>query len=71
MRVGIGLPAAVPETDMTLMGRWAREAERAGFESVGAIDRLIYDNLAQTLRSRGERPFLPDPDLASESRMKA
>jgi alkanesulfonate monooxygenase SsuD/methylene tetrahydromethanopterin reductase-like flavin-dependent oxidoreductase (luciferase family) len=45
MRVGIGLPAAVPETDMTLIGRWAREAERAGFEAVGVIDRLIYDNL--------------------------
>jgi alkanesulfonate monooxygenase SsuD/methylene tetrahydromethanopterin reductase-like flavin-dependent oxidoreductase (luciferase family) len=45
MRVGIGLPAAVPETDMTLIGRWAAEAERAGFVSVGVIDRLIYDNL--------------------------
>jgi alkanesulfonate monooxygenase SsuD/methylene tetrahydromethanopterin reductase-like flavin-dependent oxidoreductase (luciferase family) len=45
MRVGIGLPAAVPETDMRLMGRWAAEAEGAGFESVGVIDRLIYDNL--------------------------
>jgi alkanesulfonate monooxygenase SsuD/methylene tetrahydromethanopterin reductase-like flavin-dependent oxidoreductase (luciferase family) len=45
MRVGIGLPAAVPGTDMTLIGRWAREAERAGFEAVGVIDRLIYDNL--------------------------
>jgi alkanesulfonate monooxygenase SsuD/methylene tetrahydromethanopterin reductase-like flavin-dependent oxidoreductase (luciferase family) len=45
MRVGIGLPAAVPETDMKRLGRWAEEAERAGFESVGVIDRLIYDNL--------------------------
>ena len=32
-------------TDMTQVGRWAAEAERAGFESVGVIDRLIYDNL--------------------------
>jgi alkanesulfonate monooxygenase SsuD/methylene tetrahydromethanopterin reductase-like flavin-dependent oxidoreductase (luciferase family) len=45
MRVGIGLPAAVPEADMTLLGAWAAEAERTGFESVGVIDRLIYDNL--------------------------
>jgi alkanesulfonate monooxygenase SsuD/methylene tetrahydromethanopterin reductase-like flavin-dependent oxidoreductase (luciferase family) len=45
MRLGIGLPAAVPDTDMRLIGRWATEAERAGFESVGVIDRLIYDNL--------------------------
>jgi hypothetical protein len=44
MSVGIGLPAAVPETDMTLIGAWAAEAERAGFESIGVIDRLVYDN---------------------------
>jgi alkanesulfonate monooxygenase SsuD/methylene tetrahydromethanopterin reductase-like flavin-dependent oxidoreductase (luciferase family) len=30
---------------MTLVSVWAAEAERAGFESVGVIDRLIYDNL--------------------------
>jgi len=45
MRVGIGLPAAVPGTDMTLLGRWAAEAEGAGFASVGVIDRLVYENL--------------------------
>ena len=45
MRVGIGLPAAVPATAMTVIGRWAAAAEDAGFESVGVIDRLIYDNL--------------------------
>jgi alkanesulfonate monooxygenase SsuD/methylene tetrahydromethanopterin reductase-like flavin-dependent oxidoreductase (luciferase family) len=45
MKVGIGLPAAVPDTDMTRVGAWAAAAEAAGFESVGVIDRLIYDNL--------------------------
>jgi alkanesulfonate monooxygenase SsuD/methylene tetrahydromethanopterin reductase-like flavin-dependent oxidoreductase (luciferase family) len=45
MRIGIGLPAAVPGADMAAVGRWAAEAERAGFSSVGVIDRLIYDNL--------------------------
>jgi alkanesulfonate monooxygenase SsuD/methylene tetrahydromethanopterin reductase-like flavin-dependent oxidoreductase (luciferase family) len=30
---------------MTLIGRWAADAEPAGFDSVGVIDRLIYDNL--------------------------
>jgi alkanesulfonate monooxygenase SsuD/methylene tetrahydromethanopterin reductase-like flavin-dependent oxidoreductase (luciferase family) len=45
MRVGIGLPAAVPEADMSLVGRWAAEAEEAGFASIGVIDRLLYDNL--------------------------
>ena len=45
MRLGIGLPAAVPDADMQLIGRWASQAEAAGFGSVGVIDRLIYDNL--------------------------
>lgn len=45
MRTGIGLPAAVPDTDMSEIGDWAAEAERAGFASVGVIDRLVYDNL--------------------------
>jgi hypothetical protein len=45
MRIGIGLPAAVPGTDMTTLGRWAAESERAGFAAVGVIDRLVYANL--------------------------
>jgi alkanesulfonate monooxygenase SsuD/methylene tetrahydromethanopterin reductase-like flavin-dependent oxidoreductase (luciferase family) len=45
MRIGIGLPAAVPGTDMTTLGRWAADSERAGFASVGVIDRLVYANL--------------------------
>lgn len=45
MRIGIGLPAAVPGTDMTLIGSRASAAECGGFEAVGVIDRLIYDNL--------------------------
>jgi alkanesulfonate monooxygenase SsuD/methylene tetrahydromethanopterin reductase-like flavin-dependent oxidoreductase (luciferase family) len=35
----------VPDIDATAIGRWASEAERAGFASVGVIDRLVYDNL--------------------------
>jgi len=45
MKVGIGLPAAVPGVDATTIGTWAAEAEGAGFASVGVIDRLVYDNL--------------------------
>jgi alkanesulfonate monooxygenase SsuD/methylene tetrahydromethanopterin reductase-like flavin-dependent oxidoreductase (luciferase family) len=45
VRIGIGLPAAVPGTDMTTLGQWAAESERAGFAAVGVIDRLVYDNL--------------------------
>lgn len=45
MRIGIGLPAAVPGVDPTTIAPWAAEAERAGFAAVGVIDRLVYDNL--------------------------
>lgn len=45
MKIGIGLPAAVPDVDATTMGTWAAEAEQVGFASVGVIDRLVYDNL--------------------------
>ncbi len=45
MRIGIGLPAAVPDADATALGDWAEAAERHGFASVGVIDRLVYDNL--------------------------
>ena len=45
MRVGMGLPAAVPGVDATVIGPWATASERAGFTSLGVIDRLVYDNL--------------------------
>ncbi|TDD66540.1 LLM class flavin-dependent oxidoreductase [Jiangella aurantiaca] len=45
MRIGIGLPAAVPGVDARVIGPWAAAAEQAGFASVGVIDRLVYDNL--------------------------
>lgn len=44
-RIGIGLPAAVPGTDFSSIGRWAAESEERGFHSLGVIDRLVYDNL--------------------------
>lgn len=45
MRIGIGLPAAVPDAPATDLGEWAAVGERLGFCSVGVIDRLVYDNL--------------------------
>jgi alkanesulfonate monooxygenase SsuD/methylene tetrahydromethanopterin reductase-like flavin-dependent oxidoreductase (luciferase family) len=45
MKIGIGLPAAVPDADATALGEWAATAERLGFCSLGVIDRLVYDNL--------------------------
>jgi hypothetical protein len=38
VRIGIGLPAAVPEADMARIGSFAAQAEQAGFEAVGVID---------------------------------
>ena len=45
MKIGIGLPAAVPGVDATTIAAWAADAECLGFASVGVIDRLVYDNL--------------------------
>src|ERR1700730_13648721 len=45
MRIGVGLPAAIPGSPGSDVGRWARKAEELGFSSVGVIDRLVYDNL--------------------------
>jgi alkanesulfonate monooxygenase SsuD/methylene tetrahydromethanopterin reductase-like flavin-dependent oxidoreductase (luciferase family) len=44
MKVGIGLPNTVPGTDGSEMREWAMRAERAGFSTLGTIDRLIYGN---------------------------
>ncbi|TQM37908.1 LLM class flavin-dependent oxidoreductase [Pseudonocardia cypriaca] len=45
MKIGMGLPAAVPGADATALGEWAATAERLGFCSLSVLDRLVYDNL--------------------------
>jgi alkanesulfonate monooxygenase SsuD/methylene tetrahydromethanopterin reductase-like flavin-dependent oxidoreductase (luciferase family) len=45
MRIGIGLPTAIPDSPARSVGEWAALAEASGFASVGSIDRLVYDNL--------------------------
>ncbi|TDO45098.1 alkanesulfonate monooxygenase SsuD/methylene tetrahydromethanopterin reductase-like flavin-dependent oxidoreductase (luciferase family) [Kribbella sp. VKM Ac-2527] len=45
MKIGIGLPAAIPGADVRTLGQWAADSERAGFDSLGVFDRLVYDNL--------------------------
>lgn len=44
MRIGIGLPNAVPGTSGEELRDWAREAEAAGFSTLGTIDRVVYGN---------------------------
>ncbi len=45
MRVGVGLPSAVPGADPLLVVEWARRAEALGFSSLGVVDRPRYESL--------------------------
>ena len=44
MKVGIGLPNAVRGVGRAGIVEWTQRAERAGFASVGTLDRLVYPN---------------------------
>jgi len=44
MKLGIGLPAGIPNTPPELVLEWARRAEEKGFSSLAIIDRLVYPN---------------------------
>ncbi len=44
MNVGIGLPNAVRGVDRAGIVDWAQRAERAGFSSLGTLDRIVYSN---------------------------
>jgi alkanesulfonate monooxygenase SsuD/methylene tetrahydromethanopterin reductase-like flavin-dependent oxidoreductase (luciferase family) len=45
MKVGVGLPAAVPGAAAGSVGEWAERAEAVGFESLSVLARIVYDNL--------------------------
>jgi len=45
MRLGVGLPNTLqPQLDRNLLLEWARQAEAAGFHTLGTIDRPNYDS---------------------------
>jgi alkanesulfonate monooxygenase SsuD/methylene tetrahydromethanopterin reductase-like flavin-dependent oxidoreductase (luciferase family) len=44
MKIGVGLPATIPHVEGRLILDWARQAEAAGFSSLGIVDRLVYGN---------------------------
>jgi alkanesulfonate monooxygenase SsuD/methylene tetrahydromethanopterin reductase-like flavin-dependent oxidoreductase (luciferase family) len=44
MKIGIGLPAAVPHVQGTLLLEWARQADAGPFSSLSILDRLVYPN---------------------------
>jgi alkanesulfonate monooxygenase SsuD/methylene tetrahydromethanopterin reductase-like flavin-dependent oxidoreductase (luciferase family) len=44
MRTGVFLPNTVPGTTGADLAAWAQKAEAAGFDSLGVIDRVVYDS---------------------------
>lgn len=45
MKVGIGLPTAIPGATRAQILEWATRADAAGFSTLGTLDRLVYPNL--------------------------
>ncbi|MDQ3954297.1 MAG: LLM class flavin-dependent oxidoreductase [Actinomycetota bacterium] len=44
MKVGIGLPSAVPGAPADVLLEWARRADAGSFSSLGVVDRVLYDS---------------------------
>ncbi|GHO94422.1 luciferase [Reticulibacter mediterranei] len=44
MKIGTGLPIAIPGTQANLLLEWAKRAEQGPFSSLGVLDRVVYDN---------------------------
>jgi alkanesulfonate monooxygenase SsuD/methylene tetrahydromethanopterin reductase-like flavin-dependent oxidoreductase (luciferase family) len=44
MEIGIGLPSTLPTATGDDVLTWARDADEAGFSSLGTIDRVVYGN---------------------------
>src|SRR4051795_13175560 len=44
MEIGIGLPSTLPTATGADILAWAREADTAGFSTLGTIDRVVYGN---------------------------
>jgi alkanesulfonate monooxygenase SsuD/methylene tetrahydromethanopterin reductase-like flavin-dependent oxidoreductase (luciferase family) len=44
MDIGIGLPTTIPGAEGRTLVEWARNAEEAGFSTLGTIGRLVYPN---------------------------
>jgi alkanesulfonate monooxygenase SsuD/methylene tetrahydromethanopterin reductase-like flavin-dependent oxidoreductase (luciferase family) len=44
VKVGIGLPTAIPGVQRAQVLDWAQRADAAGFSTLGTLDRLVYPN---------------------------
>ncbi|MEV0208371.1 LLM class flavin-dependent oxidoreductase [Streptomyces sp. NPDC050788] len=49
MDIGIGLPNTVPGTEPQRLLDWARQAEGAGFSTLGTIGRLVYQGYEELI----------------------
>ena len=49
MDIGIGLPNTVPGTEGRRLIDWAKNAEAAGFSTLGTIGRLVYPNYEELI----------------------
>src|ERR1700760_263217 len=49
MDIGIGLPNTVAGTEGRTLVDWARQAEEAGFSTLGTIGRLVYPNYEELI----------------------
>jgi alkanesulfonate monooxygenase SsuD/methylene tetrahydromethanopterin reductase-like flavin-dependent oxidoreductase (luciferase family) len=47
--IGIGLPNTVPGTEGRALIGWARDAEQAGFSTLGTIGRIVYPNYEELI----------------------
>jgi alkanesulfonate monooxygenase SsuD/methylene tetrahydromethanopterin reductase-like flavin-dependent oxidoreductase (luciferase family) len=47
--IGIGLPNTVPGTEGRRLVDWAKDAEEAGFSTLGTIGRLVYPNYEELI----------------------
>ena len=43
MKIGIGIPNAIPNTDGRIWPEWATRAEKRGFSSLSTIGRIVFD----------------------------
>jgi hypothetical protein len=67
MKAGIGLPNAVRGVGRAGIVEWAQRAERAGFASLGTLDRLVYANYESLIALAAAVAVTERIELASAS----
>jgi alkanesulfonate monooxygenase SsuD/methylene tetrahydromethanopterin reductase-like flavin-dependent oxidoreductase (luciferase family) len=49
MKIGIGIPNCLPQTDGTIFVPWAQKAEEHGFSSLSTIGRIVFDGYEELI----------------------